>query len=524
MVETSGTASARPEATISPANRYQLRPRSSPTSVKSAPVQRRSPRKFITPAATPAVPAEVAPTPDTLDQPFTQPASSTLPPSTPATSVSSLTIPETSASPLTILSTSASPITTLLASAPSPIIHSQAIPLPLDQPVVSSASIIMATESQQGSLSFNVEQEHSASTAPFMSLGTTASVPVQPARSVAASVLPTASTVELVQPAVTAPVQPVVSAPVTTGPAEHLDRFLAEAAGPWSSTPLSERSTPATASDPWTRRALLFSAGQGSSTPAVDAAQGVPMPSVAGTSVAPSQTSCTSTEFRQLLHLKDQQLLLQGKKMLEQEAELQKYLDKQLQMEQLLQQLQKQVQQAAAVAVQPSITIARINPQPVVSTATPTTVNQSGMRGNVRSQTLPATVLPEIPMSAASIQPVSHVSLPQHMTAARDMWGQTVSDRMPVSVPGVAAFPVSYAAVVQPTLIPPAVVRPVQPAAHLSAPHVGSTAIPAVSAFPAVGTVTSTSMPFLSTVDLVSDQQSDGPSVTLQDIPASDFL
>lgn len=460
MVETSNTSTALPDTSPAPQSRYQLRPRTSPTSVKSAPILKTTPKKSLRLLATPAQSTEVV---GSLT-PHTQPISS----------ASLSATPETSASPTPIL----------LTSAPSPNIYSQANPLSVNQPT----TVEMTCESQQGSLSFNVEPEYSTSTAPFM----TASVPVQPA--VSASL----------------PVQPVLSAPATTGHAEHMDRFLAEAAGPWAypHTPQSEKSTPV--SDPGTRRALLFSAGQGSTTPADVAVQGFPGPSAAGTSVAPSQISCSSSEYRRRMYIQEQQILQSNRRMSEQEAELQKYQAKQEQMEQLLQQLQRQLQQTSAVQVQPSITVARINPQPVTSTVTPTTVNQPGMGYNGRVQSLPATVVPDLSHPAIS---VSHVSLPQHVLAAKDMVGQPVIDKIPMSAPIVPIYPVSYAAVVQPTMIPPAIVRHVQPA-HIPAVQPSSNV-----ALPSVPTV-----PVTSAVDLVSDQQSDMPSVTLQDMPASDFL
>lgn len=121
------------------------------------------------------------------------------------------------------------------------------------------------------------------------------------------------------------------------------------------------------------------------------------------------------------------------------------------------------------------------------------------------------------------IQPVSHVSLPQHMAAVKDMLGSFASDRIHVSASTIPTasmptFPISYAAVVQPTLIPPAVVNSsqhactVQPA--LSAQLVQQSKTAAVS----------TALPVHSHIDLVSDHQSDMPSVTLHDMPASDFL
>jgi len=321
-------------------------------------------------------------------------------------------------------------------------------------------------ESAQGSLSFNAGPEMSASTAPFVSAGT---VPL-------------------------------------SGNAEHLDRFLSEAANPMLATPTSER--PTTASDLGTRRALLFSNGQGSATPVNADAQGTPGTGVAGASIAPSQASCSSTEYRQLLQLKEQQLLQYNQKLQAQEAELKKYQDKQLQMEVLLQQLQRQVQQAAVIHIQPSITTGRINPQPAVLPHTPTTVEQPGM-----TQPAQAAGNESVPVSH------THVSLPQHIAVTRNLSTSigpevtpAVSHGLNGSVPSVPAvirtapvYPVSYAAVVQPVLS--------QPAVHVNSHPVNSTTLPAGSRPQCV-----------SAVDLVSDQQSEGPSVTLQDMPASDFL
>lgn len=342
----------------------------------------------------------------------------------------------------------------------------------------SQSAVAVMPDSAQGSLSFNVGPEVSASTAPFVSAGT---VPL-------------------------------------SGDTAHLDRFLAEAANPLLGTPTSER--PTTASDLGTRRALLFSAGQGSSTPVVDAVQGTPGQGAAGTSVAPSQVSYSSTECRQLLLEKEQ-------KILQQESQLKSCLEKQQQMEQLLHQLQAQLQQNSAVHVQPSISVGRINPQPEVHASTPTTMEKPGMQGVQRFQ--PPAVTASVSAPISTVLPMCHVSLPQHIAASQHTAATTrvgnvpaISSLLSRSLPSVTApiYPVSYAAVVQPTLIPPAVTQPVQHTAQPTVPPIGSTPMP----FSNTPLPVSAALPVLSTVDLVSDQQSEIPSVTLQDMPASDFL
>lgn len=199
MVETAETTAARVDTTPATQARYQLRARASPTSVKSAPVLKRTPSK----AATPVAGGKGSDTSDTVDPLPLQLESSASPSTTLLTIAPSPAIPETSA--------------------PTPNIHSPALLEPADQ--LASAAM---PESAQGSLSFNVGPELSASTAPFVS----------------------ARTIPL------------------SGTAEHMDRFLAEAANPLLATPTSDR--PTTASDIGTRRALMFSAGQGSTTPAMN--------------------------------------------------------------------------------------------------------------------------------------------------------------------------------------------------------------------------------------------------------------
>ena len=412
------SAEISPENCLStPRRRPAAQPNPSPRSVRSAPVTRTSTSRRQTTDKYPSSVTEDAshsPTHPSLSQPLTS-----------APSIPTL-IASASSIPIVVTSASHSPI--LSTSAPRTIIPTSSLDF--------QSVLDMDLSSPQESLTFGVDAQPSGSTA---------------------QLAPAVDTIE----------------PSTVD--QPLNRWLRDPTNPTQSVPGTPQSIATTVpsaspTESGARRALHFPENPILTTPNGNA-QNTPAPSVRQ-SVAPSHTSSNSEAYRALqernLEL-ERQVAAQQLRSQQQDDKIQRLEDIANQMQAHMQTAPNTVQSAAptqpAVHIQPSITVARINPR-AQTHITPVSVNNTASR-----------VVTSIPL-------VQHVTTPSSTSMLHVI--PPISPAFPAlpamsSAPAAPCtlshnVPIPYAAVVQPSLIPTASIIPQphvlsQPVVHTSVPQ-----------------------------------------------------
>jgi hypothetical protein len=266
-------------------------------------------------------------------------------------------------------------------------------------------------------------------------------------------------------------------------------------------------------------------------TPANSNVQNTTVPPSGQPSVAPSQTSSKS-EINQALQERNLEL---ERQLAEALLQRQQQADKIQRLEEIAHQMQTFMQSTTpaqsvlqahpAVIVQPSVTVGRINPRAqtrvtpaAVSSTVTRTVRATPLVQHVAAPTQPL----EVPMSPA------FPSLPTVSTAP------VMHNTLPPSVP---TMPVSFAATVQPSLIPvastvPQQNVPSQPAVHTSIPsmqHVPAVSMPVQHTIPVVPSIPQQhqhipTQPAASHVSISSTPAVHAQPTVSYNLPASDLV